>query len=281
MEELLLEVERRAALVKEQQEEYESVKASYGRVSTSIEELAAEKRRLETANTEAQAALRRSARDRKSLEQQVKDLGQQVARLLHEAQNGARGLPAGQFSGGDASDVTTQLLVEFSNIEELLQQNQRLLRVNRELSQAAEATRAEAEEELRREYEAQLAKVSSELSELRRNRENSEELLAQVVRQRDTLRQLLQGGGGDGDLNAARNAYAGSLGGGTTATTTATTTGNGGVAATTAAMEMERDGSNYRVMYTDLNSQFKQFREDSTKNQAMLIQDVRFLLKIT
>lgn len=271
MEELLLEVERRAALVKEQQEEYESVKASYARVSASMDELASEKRRLESVASEAQAAARRGERERRALEQQVMDLGQQVQRLLSEAQSavgaGRAAASGAQFSGGNASDVTTQLLVEFKDIEELQQQNQRLLRVNRELSQAAEATRAEAEEELRREYETQLARVVEELSELRRNREGAEELLAQVVRQRDTLRQLLQGD--NGDLNAARTAYARSIGGAASPGPAAM-----GAETSTAGAANGAEAAKYRELYTDLDVQFKQFREEASKNQAMLNQDV-------
>jgi hypothetical protein len=271
MEELLIEVERRAALVKEQQQEYESIKASYSRVSASLEELAAEKRRLENALAEASATARRNERDRRSLEQQVKDLGQQVSRMLYESQRAASGAPRGgeaspQFGGGNASDVTTQLLVEFKDIDELQQQNQRLLRVNRELSEAAEATRAEAEEELRRDYEAQLEKVASELDDLRRGREAAEEVLSQVVRQRDTLRQLLQGT--DGDLSDARALYARSVGAsdGRQEQQQATTTGP--------ADAGNGSGPSYRDLYAELEVQFKDFRQEATKNQSMLSQDV-------
>ena len=57
---------------------------------------------------------------------QVKDLGQQVARLVHEVQLLQSGLPpeaagatspGAAFAGGNASDVTTQRLVEFKDIE--------------------------------------------------------------------------------------------------------------------------------------------------------------------
>jgi hypothetical protein len=57
------------------------------------------------------------------MEQQTRDLSQQVARLLHEAgqRSGAAvpmgSPPGGSFAGGDASDVTTQLLVEFKDVE--------------------------------------------------------------------------------------------------------------------------------------------------------------------
>lgn len=59
---------------------------------------------------------------------QGKDLSQQVARLVHEVQVLQSGLPAeaagsaaspggAGFGGGNASDVTTQRLVEFRDIE--------------------------------------------------------------------------------------------------------------------------------------------------------------------
>ena len=58
---------------------------------------------------------------------QVKDLGQQVARLVHEVQLLQSGLPpeaagatspgGAAFAGGNASDVTTQRLVEFKDVE--------------------------------------------------------------------------------------------------------------------------------------------------------------------
>lgn len=280
LEELLLEVERRAAAVKEQQEEYENLKSAYDKLSGRLEVLAAEKRSLESQSSEAEATARRSERETRMLEQQVKDLSQQVARLLFETQAGvqAGSGAGGQFSGGDASDVTTQLLVEFKDIEELQQQNQRLLRVNRELAQAAEATKAEAEEALRRDYEAQLQRLANELDDIRSNREQAEQLLEQVQRQRDTLRELLSGG--DKDLASARSAYARSLlesdagvqtmakdiGGGATPSQP----GNG------AALELTSSAENhkYRDLYLDLESQFKQFKEDTDKNQTMLTQDL-------
>lgn len=279
LEELLLEVERRAAAVKEQQEEYENLKTAYDKLSARLEVLAAEKRSLESQSSEAEATARRSERETRVLEQQVKDLSQQVARLLFETQSGIQtGLGAsGQFSGGDASDVTTQLLVEFKDIEELQQQNQRLLRVNRELAQAAEATKAEAEEALRRDYEAQLQRLSNEVVDIRSRREQAEQLLQQVQRQRDTLRELLSGGGKD--LVSAKSAYAKSLlesnAGAQTmmkevVVATPSQPENGG------ALESPSNAENlkYRDLYLDLESQFKQLKEDADKNQTMLAQDL-------
>ena len=65
-------------------------------------------------------------------------------------------------------------------LQELQQQNARLLVVNRQLSQEAEATHAEAEAALRAEYEAGLHQLSKELDDLRASRLSTEKMLQQV-----------------------------------------------------------------------------------------------------
>ena len=54
--------------------------------------------------------------------------------------------------------------------------------VNRQLSQEAEATRADAEAALRAEYEAGLQQLSGELDGLRTSRQSAEKMLQQVGR---------------------------------------------------------------------------------------------------
>lgn len=65
-------------------------------------------------------------------------------------------------------------------LQELQQQNARLLVVNRQLSQEAEATQAEAEAALRAEYEAGLEAVGKQLDDLRASRISTEKMLQQV-----------------------------------------------------------------------------------------------------
>ena len=278
MNELLAEVERRAEAIKEQQVEYERIKNAYSQVSVDVESMSAEKRRLESSLNDANSALRRNERERKSLEQQVKDLGLQIARLLHESQKLTARTVTGavssdstpkQFSGGNAKDVTTQLLVEFKDIQELQQQNQRLLRVNRELSEAAEATKAEAEEDLRREYEGQLDQLAAEFEELKRGRKQAEQILSQVMKQRDTLRQLLQGT--EGDLSKAKILYARSIDGKEhTEPNEQSVLGEQGTESISQEILKESENHNYRELYTELNSQYKEYKEESAKNQSML-----------
>lgn len=65
-------------------------------------------------------------------------------------------------------------------LQELQQQNQRLLAVNRQLAAEAESSRADAEVSVRAEYQAAVERLSQELEGLRSSRKDTEELLAQV-----------------------------------------------------------------------------------------------------
>lgn len=274
MEELLVEVERRAALVSEQQREYDSMKSNHSSLIQEIEELSMQKRKIQQALRQAETDLKVSQRERKSLEQQIKDLGQQVAKLLHEATNKTRQelqKSSSDFSGGTASDVTTEFLVEFSSIQELQQQNQKLLRINRDLSEAAEASKEEAQRELREQYEDKIDQLKSDLQELRNNRENAEQILEQVVRQRDTLRKLLQNAGGD--LGQGHDLYVRSLGqefdrvprNGTN--DGSRNDGDG----------EDVSGSDFREMYEDLEKEFNAYKTKSNSAYVELEKEVGFL----
>lgn len=101
---------------------------------------------------------------------------------------------------------------------------------------------------------------------------------AQVVRQRDTLRQLLQSSGND--LDAARQAYAASLGGaaspGGPAGASTPAPGSATPGAGAAAGTPSQAGPDYRAMHADLDSQFKEYKEEAAKTQEMLSKDVRW-----
>ena len=104
----------------------------------------------------------------------------------------------------------------------------------------------------------------------------------QVVRQRDTLRQLLQSSGNN--LDFARQAYAQSAvatgqqspgGGAATSSlqqqqTTDGTAAGGAAGAPQAAV----GGPDYRGMYADLEAQLKEYKEEAAKTAEMLSKDV-------
>ncbi|GAB4815353.1 hypothetical protein N2152v2_002399 [Parachlorella kessleri] len=273
MEELCSEVEKRADLVKEQQAEYERIKSAYVAMSASLEALSGEKRQLEAHVAQLEADTRRTDRERRSLEQQVSDLSRQVQRLLVEVQAAGAAAagsssPSAAFAGGDANDVTTQVLLEFKDIQELQQQNQRLLAVNRQLAAEAESGKAQAEAGVRAEYEAAVQRLSAELDQLRNSRKETEELLAQVVRQRNLLSSFLRDNNNDSD--AARRAYAQSLGRSPMPPAQAGSVGQEGAADGEQATAEQQAAA----AVADLEQQLKQLREDAARTQEMLAQDL-------
>ena len=154
--------------------------------------------------------------------------------------------------------------------QELQQQNSRLLVVNRQLAEEAETTRTEAEAAVRAEYDAALSALREELAELAERRKGAEEMLAAVARQRDTLRELLTGTGGD--LGAARSAYAQTLPVTPRPQQAAQQPigGEGAGPESTAASA----AANLRALHADMEQQLKAFKEETQRTQQLLSEDV-------
>ena len=100
-----------------------------------------------------------------------------------------------------------------------------------------------------------------------------------MVRQRDTLRQLLQSSGNN--LDFARQAYAQSAvatgqqspGAGAAASPAQQQT-DGTAAAGAAGTPQAAGGPDYRGMYADLEAQLKEYKEEAAKTAEMLSKDV-------
>lgn len=269
MEQDMIDIDKKVRMVVEQEAAYNRMKASYDNLLREVEELSAEKRRLSVALNESESTTRNLERENRALEQQAKDLGQQVTKLLHEAQNGKSGASGGSFAGGNAGDVTTQFLVEFSSIEELQQQNQRLLKVNRELAAAAEATKAEAAMEAEQEYGARVFKLETAIEDLKRKNLHTEEIFQRVSKQRDELRQLLSSAGGD--LEAGRELYAAASGERTPGTMLTSASPSTILTGTTRALtNVSAENLQYREMYDDLEKKFEDYKKNSNAEYANL-----------
>ena len=264
-EDLLIEVEKRASLLHEQQVEFEKIKSSHVKLLADINELSVEKKSIYENLKKMESRAKDLSNEKVSLEQQVRDLGQQVAKLLHATTN-PNSKDSHGFAGGNATDVTTEYLVEFSTIEELQQQNQKLLKVNRELSMAAETTKEEVKREMQEEYEARIDQLRSDLDDVKRNREHAEEIFEHVVRQRDTLRELLQGVGGD--LGAGRRRVPNEKSLGSQESLSVSCLPNN--------LNTARNPENlqYREMYDDLEKKFDEYKKKSTEEYSNLEKDL-------
>ena len=92
--------------------------------------------------------------------------------------------------------VISAQLVEFGSAAELVSQNRKLLAVVRQLAEEREAEAAQLKAQFDAELQAAAGKAMRQLAELRTQREQREEFVTTIVRQRDMYRSMLQSTGG-------------------------------------------------------------------------------------
>ncbi|KFZ65713.1 Nucleoprotein TPR, partial [Antrostomus carolinensis] len=196
LDEIVQEVEAKAPILKRQREEFERSQKAVASLSAKLEQAMKEMQRLQEHTDKANKQASLLERENQRLEIQVKDLSQQICVLLMELEE-ARGNhvirdeEVSSAAISSSSEVISQHLVSYRNIEELQQQNQRLLVALRELGEAREKEEQEATSSKTSELQSQLEEAFSELEKLRESRHHQMQLIESVVRQRDMFRILL------------------------------------------------------------------------------------------
>ncbi|XP_063154494.1 nucleoprotein TPR [Candoia aspera] len=196
LDEIVQEVEAKAPILKRQREEYERSQKAVASLSAKLEQAMKEIQRLQEEADKANKHASVFERENQRFEIQVKDLSQQIRVLLMELEE-ARGnhvIRDEEVSSADissSSEVISQHLVSYRNIEELQQQNQRLLVALRELGDAKEKEEQETTSTKISELQNQLGEAITELEKLRESRHHQMQLVDSIVRQRDMYRILL------------------------------------------------------------------------------------------
>ncbi|KFP65962.1 Nucleoprotein TPR, partial [Cariama cristata] len=196
LDEIVQEVEAKAPILKRQREEFERSQKAVASLSAKLEQAMKEIQRLQEDADKANKHASLLERENQRLEIQVKDLSQQIHVLLMELEE-ARGnhvIRDEEVSSADissSSEVISQHLVSYRNIEELQQQNQRLLVALRELGEAREKEEQETTSSKISELQSQLEEALHELEKLRESRHHQLQLVESIVRQRDMFRILL------------------------------------------------------------------------------------------
>ncbi|KFO90534.1 Nucleoprotein TPR, partial [Buceros rhinoceros silvestris] len=196
LDEIVQEVEAKAPILKRQREEFERSQKAVASLAAKLEQAMKEIQRLQEEADKANKHASLLERESQRLEIQVKDLSQQIRVLLMELEE-ARGnhvIRDEEVSSADitsSSEVISQHLVSYRNIEELQQQNQRLLVALRELGEAREKEEQETTSSKISELQSQLEEALGELEKLRESRRHQMQLVESIVRQRDMFRILL------------------------------------------------------------------------------------------
>uniref|UniRef100_A0A672NUV1 Nucleoprotein TPR n=1 Tax=Sinocyclocheilus grahami TaxID=75366 RepID=A0A672NUV1_SINGR len=198
LDEIVLEVETKAPILKRQREEYENMQKSMRSLCAKLEQAMKEVHRLQKETDEANKRALGLERDKQRSERQLTDMSEQVCVLLVEVEE-ARGNQVVREDVSSAvsssSEVQGSRQVAFRSVQELQQQNQNLLAQVRDLEEQRERDQNQAKTARQTELEQSLEKVQKELEQIKEQLNHQKQLADSATRQRDMYRILLQTAG--------------------------------------------------------------------------------------
>jgi nucleoprotein TPR len=213
LSQVLAEIEERAPILSRQREEYDRISEEATHLS---QELAAalEQRdeQLRIAQDQSQK-VKALNKENGLLQKQLGDLGRQVQTLLREITRRDDPTipmddePEQPAPAASVDEVITNNLVLFRNIEGLQEQNQKLLKVTREMGEKMENEEREYKEAMDEEQAKAIQEASQMIRDLEEKLEEEKRRDASLIqgykKERDTLRLLLDRANGGRGLAAA------------------------------------------------------------------------------
>ena len=196
------ELMKKGPEMKRQREELDAAKREVIGLREQLESSVKERNRLQRVIRDRDDKMVAFERERSSLRFKCSDLSRQVQSLLHrvEVAEGRRQADDEDMvssSGVSAEDTfqnsaefISKKLVEFGDITELQQQNERLLALIRELSSDKEAD--EERQKKLADLEEQLTRSKTEYDQLQTAHRHAQELLSAVTQQRDSFKMLVR-----------------------------------------------------------------------------------------
>ncbi|XP_067310032.1 nucleoprotein TPR isoform X2 [Pseudorasbora parva] len=198
LDEIVLEVETKAPILKRQREEYENMQKSMASLCAKLEQAMKEVHRLQKETDEANKRALGLERDNQRSKRQLADMSEQVSVLLVEVEE-ARGNQVVREDLSSAvsssSEVQGSRQVAFRSVQELQQQNQNLLAQVRDLEEQRQRDQNQAKTARQTELEQNLEKVQKELEQIKEQQNHQKQLSDSATRQRDMYRILLQTAG--------------------------------------------------------------------------------------
>ncbi|XP_048581842.1 nucleoprotein TPR isoform X2 [Nematostella vectensis] len=195
MDQILKEIEEKAPLLQQQKIDYERALHSVDGLTRRLDAARMENEKLLVSSEDARKMSNHLRRENERLKTSITDLSQQVQVLLKECEEARGGLVSTTEESvaevSSSSQVISKHLVTFKTIEELQQQNQKLLAVVRELSEEKEKKEMEGTEHKLAELKSQLEISLKEVEHMKDARARQMTMVESVVRQRDMYRVLL------------------------------------------------------------------------------------------
>ncbi|CAH3109789.1 unnamed protein product [Pocillopora meandrina] len=200
LDQILKEIEEKAPVLQQQRRDYEQALNSVDQLSRRLDSALVENEESKVIADEATKTSGHLKRENDRLRNLSADLSQQVQVLLKECEEARGGVVSSELSltpmssaeVTSSSQVISEHLVTFRSIEELQQQNQKLLGVIRELSEEKEKKEGE---DIMKGLQNQLDMSLKEVEVLKESRERQMNMVEAVIRQRDMYRVLLANSG--------------------------------------------------------------------------------------
>ncbi|SCV74494.1 BQ2448_8135 [Microbotryum intermedium] len=228
---VLMDIEERAPLMKEQRIEYERISEEATQLAAQLALVSNERDQSDRRATSTRLDLERLERENSMLQAQLRDLGRQVRSLARQ-----NALVTGVVSSGSADDddeeeieivkraevdlstdaIVSAHLVTFKSINELQVQNQKLLRITREMGSQMERLDDDALGRRKWEENKAIAEAHELVLGLKEEIENQQRQIEGFARERDMFRRMLanQTNGHGGAEGGATHGAAGAGSGG-------------------------------------------------------------------
>ncbi|KAF5333006.1 hypothetical protein D9758_015176 [Tetrapyrgos nigripes] len=198
---VLAQIEERAPILSQQRIEYERLTTEVAQVSAELSQAIADRDAQASLAQDNAQRLSKSTRENELLQKQLDDLGRQVRNLLKEiTRRDDPNLPSDEEmenvpSAEDVETVITNHLVLFKSIDGLQEQNQKLLKIVRELAQKLESEEKEYRETMEKEQGEAIREALEAMQELEakmeRQKKASDSTIQAYMKERDMFKMML------------------------------------------------------------------------------------------
>ncbi|CAD1469044.1 unnamed protein product, partial [Heterotrigona itama] len=200
MDVILRELEEKAPILQQQREDYETAMTNIGMLTSRLDDLLAENHRLQETTDEANRIAKHHTKENQRLKTELSDLARQVCFLLKEVQESRSGVTVNtsEFSNSvdmdnlASSEIISKKLVTFKDIEELQENNQKLLSIVRTLSSRQEEIERATDEINSGEMKEKLDRYLEQLEDMQAAQDRQAKMLDGLLRQRDMYKNMYQ-----------------------------------------------------------------------------------------
>ncbi|XP_058455681.1 nucleoprotein TPR isoform X3 [Malaya genurostris] len=285
---IVQELEERAPELTRQQNEYQNLKDANEEMTLQLNKLIEENAEVRSELGSMQDKVRYLDSENKKFKLERSDLSRQICHLLREIEQmrGGYASEADQSISSDmsANEVITKKLVTFSDIQELQENNVKLLLVVRDFSAKLEELEIAQNAMSQATFEAKIASYTKRIQEMQETQEYQTQMMQQCIQQRDRYKKMYHDAmrsynavGGKGTLGASLN---GSLSGDNvdvamdeelpSASTVSAVSSEAVAEKDKKISELEGKVKQNQLMVTNLKEEYDNYRKEKLTNDKMM-----------